>query len=505
MVVKTVTQHRLDGSNGADVLTGIAQNGPGQIHIWPKAGNDIINLDFSNIDKFSHGQHARGDTDTSNNRGADRFNFQNLHRVDDIIVGRIEDFDLSRDSLSIDNVVISRAALESGSGQVNGYSWRVVEYDADPLDSATDLQRWFLIDTGQGYAFYALEGARVSDTGAANGGTQEVHFIGTGGRPRVTVAELQALKTVEFVDPKNYIPLGYNTQGGVKIHDKDITISDTQVDINGTNGGDLIAAGINDDVVFGKGGNDYIWGGSGDDELNGGSGNDTIDGGIVEDFYLDTSISGSAARVFRIYQGVLDRNPDAGGFNNWTDQLESGSKTLLQVITGFVNSQEYQNRFGNTSNSEFVTLLYNFVLDRSPDSSGFNTWVNKINSGELSREEVVRGFTESPEFKMSSDDEFYCFVSSLRDHNDTLSGGSGADVFVFSERFGKDTILDFDPNVSGEKIDLSDVSSIANYGDLVDNHMCETGSDVTISDAEGNSIILSGVSLSSLTADDFIF
>lgn len=289
MVTNTATSGHLGGSNGNDVLTGIAQNGTSQIHIYSQAGNDTINLDFSNINNFSAGHHARGDgsngiDDTSTNRGNDTFNFKNVHKVDDIVVGRIEDFDSSRDNLEINGNNITLNQMKSGSGTTGGYSWRIVEYDSDTRDNATDKQQWILIDTGQGYIFYALEGARVvNGSGASNSGQQEAHFIGASGGHRVTASELADLDTVGYVDPVNYVPAGYTAQGGITINDDDNSWADTLIQINGTSSGDLIAAGLNNDKVRAGAGNDVVWGGSGNDTIYGDAGNDKLYGGTGKD------------------------------------------------------------------------------------------------------------------------------------------------------------------------------------------------------------------------------
>ena len=87
--------------------------------------------------------------------------------------------------------------------------------------------------------------------------------------------------------------------------------------------------------------------------------------------------------------------------------------------------------------------------------------------------------------------------------DDTLTGGAGADTFFFEPDHGNDTITDF---VSGEDlIDLRELSDISGFDDLV----LETqGDDTVISLADhngGGTIRLEGVSLSSLSASDFIF
>jgi Ca2+-binding RTX toxin-like protein len=103
----------------------------------------------------------------------------------------------------------------------------------------------------------------------------------------------------------------------------------------------------------------------------------------------------AAGEVARLYDTVLARLPDAGGLANWTHVLESGG-SLQGVADGFVGSQEFQQTYGNLSNTDFVTLLYHNVLHRLPDAAGLNNWVAALATGE-SRAQVVVGFSESPE------------------------------------------------------------------------------------------------------------
>ena len=48
------------------------------------------------------------------------------------------------------------------------------------------------------------------------------------------------------------------------------------------------------------------------------------------------------------------------------------------------------------SDQSFVSLLYNNILGRDPDQSGFDYWINEIESG-TSRAEILPGFSESQE------------------------------------------------------------------------------------------------------------
>lgn len=157
------------------------------------------------------------------------------------------------------------------------------------------------------------------------------------------------------------------------------------------------------DLIFGYGGNDIVYGGTGNDTVNGGVGADLMFGEAGSDFINGGdgyALSANGGSVYRLYEATLDRNPDVQGFSNWVNAL-NGGQSLASITTGFINSTEFQTVYGALNNTQFVTLLYNNVLDRAPDQQGLNNWVSMLNSG-TSRETVVNGFSESVEFKNTS-------------------------------------------------------------------------------------------------------
>lgn len=85
--------------------------------------------------------------------------------------------------------------------------------------------------------------------------------------------------------------------------------------------------------------------------------------------------------------------------------------------------------------------------------------------------------------------------------NDILTGGLGSDIFIFGDSHGSDTINDFDID-SGDAIDLTAVSSIETFGDVLA-VASYTGGNTELDLGDG-SITLVGVSVVSLQADDFI-
>lgn len=117
------------------------------------------------------------------------------------------------------------------------------------------------------------------------------------------------------------------------------------------------------------------------------------------DYNIAFDIGGNAGAAYRLYKAAFDREPDLGGLGYWINLLDKGM-SLKEVSSGFVNSTEFHNMYGSkTNNTEFVTLLYQNVLDRTPDQGGFDWWVHKMHtdSQTYSRENVLIGFSESVE------------------------------------------------------------------------------------------------------------
>lgn len=108
--------------------------------------------------------------------------------------------------------------------------------------------------------------------------------------------------------------------------------------------------------------------------------------------------------VARFYRAFLARFPDSGGFTYWSGIIRkaqcTGSLDVLEACRrtarGFLNSREYLNRA--RSNREFVEGLYEGLMGRAPDLAGFAYWTGRLESGSLTRNQVLEGFLKSREF-----------------------------------------------------------------------------------------------------------
>jgi hypothetical protein len=110
-----------------------------------------------------------------------------------------------------------------------------------------------------------------------------------------------------------------------------------------------------------------------------------------------------AAVIARLYDTVLERDPDAVGLTSWKGALQGGI-TLQQIADGFTNSPEFIEKYGNLDNLGFVQQLYRNVLDRDGEASGVAAWKGELDSGKLTRADVVLGFSESIEHQIKTAD-----------------------------------------------------------------------------------------------------
>ncbi len=136
-------------------------------------------------------------------------------------------------------------------------------------------------------------------------------------------------------------------------------------------------------------------------ELNSGLAN--LNGGQLPEVYARNLLNQSTYQtrtggVIRLYQAVFLRRPDTGGLAYWWKEVNRGV-SLKRVADLMVTAPEFDSEYGDLNDSQFVTLVYDNVLDRLPSDNERNYWVGELNSGARTRGQVMVGFSESPEYK----------------------------------------------------------------------------------------------------------
>ena len=119
---------------------------------------------------------------------------------------------------------------------------------------------------------------------------------------------------------------------------------------------------------------------------------------IVEDllaYYPYNQRAQVNAFVTRFYQLCLNREPEQSGLDSWVDLLMDGSMTGADLANSFIFSPEFLDK--GTTNAEFLRILYEAFFNRAPDTGGYNSWYTNMNNG-MGRMEVLNGFTGAQEF-----------------------------------------------------------------------------------------------------------
>ena len=111
---------------------------------------------------------------------------------------------------------------------------------------------------------------------------------------------------------------------------------------------------------------------------------------------IEGSIEYLNDQVVVLYKRYLQRTPDTGGEQAWTNFLVAGG-TFEQMAEALVSSQEYYVLQGGT-NQGFLTALYRDVLQRGPSIGELAGWETALDAG-VSRASVAIAFLTSQEYR----------------------------------------------------------------------------------------------------------
>ena len=263
-------------------------------------------------------------------------------------------------------------------------------------------------------------------------------------------------------------------------------------------GADVVHGGAGVDSLFGQDGNDQLFGDAGIDYLVGGTGDDMLDGGTNADalygedgndvlwggtdFQTDILVGGAG-------NDVLHGDSHLGDY----DLMDGGSgDDIYYVDTPDDLTFEAANGGTDTVHADIVGAGYylyanveNLILDGNTPYGVGNELDNHL-TGNAIGNYLLGGAGND--------------VLNGKAGNDVLFGEAGADTFVFEHGTGGDVIGDFQAGT--DKIDLS-AMGFTSFGQ-VQAAMGQNGADSFINLGGGDLVVLNGVAMTSLHADDFI-
>lgn len=108
--------------------------------------------------------------------------------------------------------------------------------------------------------------------------------------------------------------------------------------------------------------------------------------------------NGPDGTIYRLYRAYLVRSPDPGGFSYWVDQYTNQNYPLAAISDDFTRSAEFRTRYGDVDDRAFLELVYNNVLGRAADEGGYAYWLDHMAKG-MRRGYVMIYFSDSAEFR----------------------------------------------------------------------------------------------------------
>nr|WP_323782938.1 calcium-binding protein [Amylibacter sp.] len=284
----------------------------------------------------------------------------------------------------------------------------------------------------------------------------------------------------------------------------------------GTSGQDRLNGGIGDDYFFSSDGKDVYIGGKGFDQVA----FNHDPGGVTANLKSGTATDGwgktDTLKSIEMLRGSSFADSLIGnGSRNIIRGLE-GDDTLNGAGGRDEVRYDRDDRYGGTDGVT-VNLAKGFAIDGFGDRDKLKNFED-VRGSESADKIIGNGGRNELEGEGGNDNLLgqsgrdVLFGGQGRDKldggtgNDILNGDGGADKFVFKGNFGDDTITDFSTAGKREKIDLSSINEIKNFRDLNNNHLSENGDgDAVITDNDDNTITLENISITDLSANDFIF
>lgn len=95
-------------------------------------------------------------------------------------------------------------------------------------------------------------------------------------------------------------------------------------------------------------------------------------------------------QLVELYVAYFNRAPDANGLNYWAGKIANDGWTVATVARSFMDQTEVASAYpAYMTNAEVVNKVYANVLNRAPDAEGATYWTNQLNSGAVSKADLI--------------------------------------------------------------------------------------------------------------------
>ncbi len=101
--------------------------------------------------------------------------------------------------------------------------------------------------------------------------------------------------------------------------------------------------------------------------------------------------------IRRLYQGFFVREPETAEFEEWVVAYRTGEVGLEQMAQSLADSREFERRYPDVEDADFVEIVYRNTLRREPTEQERADWLRSLEAG-TARGTLMVAFSEAEQF-----------------------------------------------------------------------------------------------------------
>jgi hypothetical protein len=129
---------------------------------------------------------------------------------------------------------------------------------------------------------------------------------------------------------------------------------------------------------------------------------------LVMNFFNSAEFNLGGRFIAGMYIGILNRDAEFAGWLFQREALARGGISQFQLVANFINSAEFQLRYGALSDDAYVRLLYRQILGREASQQEVNFQLSVLPG--MGRVQMAVNFLNSPEFRIGNDSRLTSFL-----------------------------------------------------------------------------------------------
>ncbi len=116
--------------------------------------------------------------------------------------------------------------------------------------------------------------------------------------------------------------------------------------------------------------------------------NTTIDIEHNKNINIDVDVN-IENQIIKLYIATFNRAPDKGGLEYWKHEMKTKGWKIEDVASSFFDQSETQKLYGNADVDTLINRVYQNVLGRKPDKGGFEYWKHDLTKGIFSKQKFI--------------------------------------------------------------------------------------------------------------------